>query len=81
MCNASFSLLLQGRSVSNLQSSLEAMQATAMSLKDELGTDLMSQLGADDQLEMDKLNDQIKQLTQQNKDSLKERIRVSGIGW
>ncbi|KAH3790706.1 hypothetical protein DPMN_168913 [Dreissena polymorpha] len=34
-----------------------------------------SDLSAEDQGEMDGLNDQIKQLTQQNKDSLKERIR------
>lgn len=63
--------------MANFQSSLEAMKGTAMSLKEELGTDLLSQLSAEDQGEMDKLNDQIKQLTQQNKDSLKERIRVS----
>jgi len=68
----------KGRSVSNLQSSLEAMKGSAMSLKEELGTDLLSQLSAEDQLEMDKLNDQIKSLTQQNKDSLKERIRLEG---
>jgi len=67
----------QGRSVNNFQSSLEAMKATAMSLKEELGTDLLSQLSTEDQFEMDKLNDDIKLLTQQNKDSLKERIRVS----
>ncbi|WAR22164.1 SMC3-like protein [Mya arenaria] len=68
----------KGRSVSNFHSSLEAMQATAMSLKEELGTDLLSQLNVEDQGEMDKLNDQIKNLTQQNKDSLKERIRLEG---
>lgn len=68
----------KGKSVTNLQSSLEAMQGTAMSLKEELGTDLLSQLSAEDQHEMDKLNDQIKNLTQQNKDSLKERIRLEG---
>lgn len=50
-----------------------------MSLNEELGTDLLSQLSVEDQDEMDKLNDQIKTLTQQNKDSLKERIRVKKI--
>ena len=68
--------LLQGRSVSNLQSSLEAMKGSAQSLKEELGTDLLSQLSTEDQAEMDTLTDQIKTLTQQNKDSLKERIKV-----
>ena len=52
------------------------MKATAQSLKEELGTDLLSQLSAEDQHEMDQLTDQIKGLTQQNKDSLKERIKV-----
>lgn len=68
----------KGRSVSNFQKDLETMKNTAMSLKAELGTDLLSQLSAEDQGEMDGLNDQIKQLTQQNKDSLKERIRLEG---
>ena len=68
--------ILQGRSVSNLQSSLEAMKGSAQSLKEELGTDLLSQLSTEDQAEMDTLTDQIKTLTQQNKDSLKERIKV-----
>ena len=67
---------LQGKSVANLQGSLEAMKGTALSLKEERGTDLLSQLSVEDQEEMDKLNDQIKTLTQQNKDSLKERIKV-----
>ncbi|XP_053407291.1 structural maintenance of chromosomes protein 3-like [Mercenaria mercenaria] len=68
----------KGKSVVNLQSSLEAMKGTALSLKEELGTDLLSQLSVEDQEEMDKLNDQIKTLTQQNKDSLKERIKLEG---
>lgn len=62
--------------MSNLQSSLEAMKGSAQSLKEELGTDLLSQLSTEDQSEMDQLTDQIKTLTQQNKDSLKERIKV-----
>ena len=53
------------------------MKGSAMSLKEELGTDLLSQLSAEDQTEMDLLTDQIKSLTQQNKDSLKERIKVN----
>ena len=52
------------------------MKGSAQSLKEELGTDLLSQLSTEDQSEMDQLTDQIKTLTQQNKDSLKERIKV-----
>ena len=52
------------------------MKGSAQSLKEELGTDLLSQLSTEDQAEMDTLTDQIKTLTQQNKDSLKERIKV-----
>ncbi|KAK3611250.1 hypothetical protein CHS0354_003879 [Potamilus streckersoni] len=69
---------LKDRSVSSLQGSLDAMKATAQSLKEELGTDLLSQLCVEDQQEMDSLTDQIKTLTQQNKDSLKERIKLEG---
>ncbi|KAL3863460.1 hypothetical protein ACJMK2_005214 [Sinanodonta woodiana] len=69
---------LKDRSVSSLQGSLDAMKATAQSLKEELGTDLLSQLCVEDQQEMDYLTDQIKTLTQQNKDSLKERIKLEG---
>lgn len=68
----------KGRSVHNLQSSLEAMKGSAQSLKEELGTDLLSQLSIEDQAEMDQLTDLVKTLTQQNKDSLKERIKLEG---
>lgn len=53
------------------------MQGSAASLNEELGSDLLSQLSVEDQGEVDKLNDNIKQLTQQNKEALTERIRVS----
>ncbi|XP_064600089.1 structural maintenance of chromosomes protein 3-like [Liolophura sinensis] len=66
------------KSIGSLQTSLEAMKSSAQSLNEELGTDLLSQLGVDDQKEVDQLNDQIKQLTQENKDALKERIRLEG---
>ena len=65
------------RSLSSLQASLESMKTTAQSLESEKGTDLLSQLSVEDQKEVDRLNDQIHQLTSQNKDALKERIRVS----
>ena len=53
------------------------MQGSGASLNEELGSDLLSQLSVEDQGEVDKLNDNIKQLTQQNKEALTERIRVS----
>ena len=52
------------------------MQGSGASLNEELGSDLLSQLSVEDQGEVDKLNDNIKQLTQQNKEALTERIRV-----
>ena len=64
------------KSVASLQSSLEAMQSSASSLNEELGSDLLSQLSVEDQREVDYLSDQIKSLTQQNKEALTERIRV-----
>ncbi|XP_041368808.1 structural maintenance of chromosomes protein 3-like [Gigantopelta aegis] len=68
----------KGKSVTSLQSSLEAMQATAHSLKEELGSDLLSQLCIEDQREVDHLNDTIKQLTLQNREAWQERIRLEG---
>ena len=64
------------RSLSSLQSSLDSMKTTAQSLNEELGTDLLSQLSVEDQREVDKLNDQIAVLTNENRQALKERIRV-----
>ncbi|PVD29603.1 hypothetical protein C0Q70_08858 [Pomacea canaliculata] len=68
----------QGKSVSSLQASLQAMQGQAQALKEELGTDLQSQLTMDDQREVDRLTDQITQLTQQNRATWQERIRLEG---
>lgn len=66
----------QETSVASLKASLETMQGSAASLNEELGSDLLSQLSVEDQREVDYLNDQIKNLTQQNKEALTERIRV-----
>ena len=41
------------------------------------GTDLLSQLSMGDQKEVDSLNDEIKDLNQQNKKALAERVKVS----
>ena len=66
--------------MTSLQSSLDSMKTTAMSLNEELGTDLLAQLSVDDQREVDKLNDQIQTLTVENRQTLKERVRVSILG-
>ncbi|XP_076467825.1 structural maintenance of chromosomes protein 3-like [Babylonia areolata] len=68
----------KGKSVSSLQASLQAMQGQAQALKDELGTDLQSQLTMEDQKEVDRLTDQITQLTQQNRAAWQERIKLEG---
>ena len=68
---------LQERSLTSLQSSLDSMKTTAQSLNEELGTDLLAQLSVEDQREVDKLNDQIQTLTVENRQTLKERVRVS----
>ena len=68
--------LWQGKSVTSLQASLQAMQGQAQALKDELGTDLQSQLTMEDQREVDRLGDQITQVTQQNRAAWQERIKV-----
>lgn len=66
------------RSLHSLESSLDSMKTTAQSLNDELGTDLLAQLSSEDQREVDKLNDQIQFLTQENRAALKERIKLEG---
>ena len=63
--------------MTSLQSSLDSMKTTAQSLNEELGTDLLAQLSVDDQREVDKLNDQIQTLTVENRQTLKERVRVN----
>lgn len=64
------------RSLQSLQSNLESMKTTAQSLNDEMGTDLLSQLSVEDQREVDKLNDQIQFLTNENRTALKERVKL-----
>ncbi len=60
----------------SLESNLQSMKTTAMSLNDELGTDLLSQLSVDDQREVDKLNDDIQHLTNENRTALGARVKV-----
>uniref|UniRef100_A0A8C2HE49 Structural maintenance of chromosomes protein n=1 Tax=Cyprinus carpio TaxID=7962 RepID=A0A8C2HE49_CYPCA len=67
------------RSVQSLEASLHAMESTRESLKAELGTDLLSQLSLEDQRRVDDLNDEIRQLQQDNRQLLNERIKLEGI--
>lgn len=52
------------------------MQSTEQSLKSELQQDLLNQLSVQDQQEVDRLNDDIRKLTQENKEAFSERMRV-----
>lgn len=52
------------------------MQSTEQSLKSELQQDLLNQLSVQDQAEVDRLNDDIRKLTQENKEAFSERMRV-----
>ncbi|XP_070540446.1 structural maintenance of chromosomes protein 3-like [Ptychodera flava] len=72
------SLQPKERRLNSLKSNLEAMKSTAQSLEEEMGTDLLSQLSVNEQKEVDKLNDEIKEITQQNKDTMNQRIRLEG---
>ncbi|CAG5134748.1 unnamed protein product, partial [Candidula unifasciata] len=64
------------KSVASLESSLQAMKGQADALKEELGTELQSQLSVEDQRQVDFLNDQINRLTQENRQAWQERIRL-----
>jgi len=57
-------------------SNLEAMQTTRSGLESELHQELMAQLSVTDQKEMDKLNNDIKQLTQENKTAFAMRMKL-----
>ena len=62
--------------MASLQASLESMNASEQSLKAELGTALLSTLSSDDQHEVDRLNDEIQELTAKNRRALEERVKV-----
>ncbi|XP_077991930.1 structural maintenance of chromosomes protein 3-like [Glandiceps talaboti] len=72
------SLQPKERRLNSLKSNLEAMKSTLQSLEEEMGTDLLSQLSVTEQKEVDALNDEIKDLTQQNKDTMNQRIKLEG---
>ncbi|XP_076317146.1 structural maintenance of chromosomes 3 [Tachypleus tridentatus] len=64
------------RSLSSLESSLKSMESTEQSLRSELQQDLLTQLSVSDQEEVDRLNDEIRRLTQENKEAFSERMRL-----
>ncbi|CAH0394872.1 unnamed protein product [Bemisia tabaci] len=64
------------RSLAQCKASLEAMMSTQEGLESELHQDLLSQLSVHDQVEMDKLNDDIRRLTQENKNAFASRMKL-----
>jgi len=66
----------RGKSAASLESSLQAMEGQALALKEELGTELQSQLSVEDQRQVDFLNDQINKLNQETRQAWQERIKL-----
>merc|ERR1712179_825386 len=64
------------RSLSQLKANLEAMMATKEGLESELHQDLMATLTVSDQHEVDQLNDDIRRLTQENKEAFTRRMKL-----
>jgi len=64
------------RSLTQLKSSLEAMQTTKEGLEAEQNQDLLATLSTKDQHEVDQLNDDIRRLKQDNKKAFSERMRL-----
>lgn len=67
------------RSVQQCKASLEAMNSTKEGLESELHQELMSSLSAQDQREVDQLNDDIRRLNQENKDVFEARMQLEVI--
>merc|ERR1712156_640897 len=64
------------RSLNALKASLESMQTSKEGLESELNQDLLATLSSRDQHEVDTLNDDIRQLKQDNKKAFAERMRL-----
>lgn len=67
------------RSVAQCKASLEAMTSTKEGLESELHQELMSSLSAQDQREVDQLNDEIRKLNQENKEAFSQRMKLEVI--
>ncbi|KAF0312854.1 Structural maintenance of chromosomes protein 3 [Amphibalanus amphitrite] len=64
------------RSLNTLRANLEAMMNTKDGLESELHQDLMTTLSVEDQHEVDKLNDDIRRLTRENKEAFSMRMKL-----
>lgn len=64
------------RSLVSHESSLNSMESLEESLRNELQQDLLTQLSVQDQQEVDRLNDEIRQLTQKNKEAFSRRMHL-----
>jgi structural maintenance of chromosome 3 (chondroitin sulfate proteoglycan 6) len=64
------------RSLVSHESSLNSMESLEESLRNELQQDLLTQLSVADQQEVDRLNDEIRQLTQKNKEAFSRRMHL-----
>ena len=64
------------RSLNTLRANLEAMMSTKEGLESELHQDLMTTLSVEDQHEVDKLNDDIRRLTRENKEAFSLRMKL-----
>lgn len=64
------------RNFGQCKASLDAMSSTKQGLESELHQELLSQLSASDQLEVDTLNDDIRRLNQENKEAFSSRMQL-----
>ena len=64
------------RSLVSHEASLNSMESLAESLDSELQQDLLTQLSMADQQEVDRLNDEIRNLTQKNKEAFSKRMHL-----
>lgn len=64
------------RLIATCKTNLESLNSTKENLENELNQELMSQLSAQDQREVDTLNDEIRRLNQENKAAFTERMQL-----
>lgn len=64
------------RSLVSHESSLSSMESLQESLKSELQQDLLTHLSVSDQQDVDRLNDEIRQLTLKNKEAFSRRMQL-----
>lgn len=64
------------RSLLSHESSLRSMESFEESLKSELQQDLLTHLSTQDQSEVDRLNEEIRNLSQRNKEAFSRRMQL-----